>query len=500
MKKKKSERNNNTKNNSNDFCDILSIPSNPEDYFTLLYPIRREESGNIYKAIHNKTNKIYAVKIIDFSQYNKNDNVFDIFLSIKKETLFMKSMNDTNYFLKYYGSYFSRKSNTLWLILEYCFSGSLIDIMSSMGRTFSEVEVATIIEMVLHGLMLIHNNNLIHSDIKGGNIFLSDDGYARINTFGIGEKISPEKYNRIKKDSSYWISPEIASNSNYDFKTDIWSLGITCIELIEGEPPFSELSPKNVIERIANKKLNYNNINYLNEHTYEFNNFIEHCLEIDQKKRFTTQELIEHEFVKKFSKGRQYLINLIKKYEVDIGNYRFNSEKEYQRKMRNYNKNKVENQVNDNGMNNIIDNSKELVNSIKEYSESVIINDEKNSNQSERNEKYYEISSKKISEYTIDNNEDNNLYDIFKNENFQIDSLTSSIDIFSQKSLKENFINEQNNRIYCPSKIKERKNIDCDNIYLSKNIDEIKYNRNNIPINSTFHANNLSDINNNNNI
>ena len=79
----------------------------------------------------------------------------------------MKLVNQSTYIVKYYGPYFSRKSNTLWLILGYCSSGSVIDLMLSMNRTFSEVEVSTIMEMVLHVLVLIHSKNLIHRDIKG---------------------------------------------------------------------------------------------------------------------------------------------------------------------------------------------------------------------------------------------------------------------------------------------------------------------------------------------
>ena len=343
--KNNGEKSSNIKENNNtdtpNFCDILSIPSTPEDLFTLLYPIGHGAFGSVYKAIHNNTNKLYAIKIIDYSKDNnkENNNMINYnYLSVQEETKLMKLVNKSNYIVKYYGSYFSRKTNTLWLILEYCSSGSAIDLMLSMDRTFSEVEVATIMEMVLQGLVLIHSKNLIHRDIKGANILLSEDGYAKLGDFGVGALLLNQRYRKSKKGSPYWMSPQVAANLKYDFKTDIWSLGITCIELIEGEPPFSELSPKIVMEKISKKPPSVDEIIDFNEHTYEFKSFVEHCLETDPRKRYSAEELLKHEFITKFSKGRKYMINLIKSHVADIEKYRIEAEEEYQKAIKNKNK------------------------------------------------------------------------------------------------------------------------------------------------------------------
>jgi serine/threonine protein kinase len=243
----------------------------------------------------------------------------------------MKKVNKSDYIVKYYGSYFSRKTNTIWLILEYCSSGSAIDLMLSMVRTFSEVEVATIMEMILKGLILMHSENLIHRDIKGANILISEDGYAKLGDFGVGASLSDEKYRISKKGSPYWMSPQVASGIKYDFKTDIWSLGITCIELLEGEPPLSDLKPKNVMEKISKNPPSASEIIDLNEHTPEFKSFVEHCLEIDPNKRLSARDLLKHNFIIKFSKGRKYLEKLVKQHQDDVENFRFESEKEYQK-------------------------------------------------------------------------------------------------------------------------------------------------------------------------
>ncbi len=324
--------------NKEKFYDILSIPSNPEDLFTLQYPIGHGAFGSVYKAVHNSTNKLYAIKIIDYSKDNnkENNNMINYnYQSVQQETSLMRLVSHSNYIVKYYGSYFSRKSNTLWLILEYCSAGSAIDLMLSMDRTFSEVEVATLMEMVLKGLIIIHRKKLIHRDIKGANILLSEDGYAKLGDFGVGVQLSSENSRESKKGSPYWMSPQVASNQKYDCKTDIWSLGITCLELIEGEPPFSELKPKSIMEKMSKNPPKLDEFIDFNEHTDEFKSFIGHCLEVDPSKRFTAEQLLKHEFITTFSKGRKYMINLIKENMVKIEQFRIESEEEYQKLMKN---------------------------------------------------------------------------------------------------------------------------------------------------------------------
>ena len=280
-------------------------------------------NNNVKKLLDTAYNEIGYLEKKNNSQLDNKKSLSTNYFSAQQETSMMKLGNKSKYIVNYYGSYYSRKSNTLWLILEYCSSGSVIDLMLAMNRKYTEIEISTIIENVLQGLIIIHSMNLIHRDIKGANILLSEDGYAKIGDFGVGIRL-PESlgYRNSKKGSPYWMSPQVVKNSNYDMKTDIWSLGITCAELSNGKPPFSDLNPNNVMEKIANSPPTVNKVINKNDHTEEFYDFVKQCLEVDPQKRPSAKELIKHQFIRRYSKGNKFLSELVCKHAEDILKYR----------------------------------------------------------------------------------------------------------------------------------------------------------------------------------
>ena len=176
--------------------------------------------------------------------------------------------------------------------------------------------------MVLKGLIYIHQKKLIHRDIKGSNILINSQGIAKIADFGVGVELINDKNRKSKKGSPYWMSPQVALNSDYNEKTDIWSLGITCIEMIEGDPPNSQLKPRFAMEKIGKDPPNVNNL--LNEENYskEFKDFVGKCLIVDQNRRPNAKELLNHDFIVKYNKGNDYIKNLVKKYMNDIEKFR----------------------------------------------------------------------------------------------------------------------------------------------------------------------------------
>ena len=305
------------------FSDVLSIQSNPEDLFTLICPIGKGAYGKVYKAYHNTSLKLFAIKIIDYIK-DGLDNKNKISLNynmIQEETALMRLVQNNDNILKYYGSYYSRESNMIWLILEYCSCGSLRDLMYSIERPFSEIEIATLIKMVLKGLIYLHDLNIIHRDIKAQNILLTEDGYAKLGDFGVGIQLKEKEFRHSKKGSPYWMSPQIVLQEDYDTKTDIWSLGITCIELFEGEPPFADLKPIAIMNKIKKGASKVEDMINVNECSKSFVDFLKKCIVVDPNKRATAKELIEHEFIKKKAQGKEYIEDLIKQYNEEIKQY-----------------------------------------------------------------------------------------------------------------------------------------------------------------------------------
>ena len=450
-----SSKNLDKKSTNPSFGDILSIPSNPEDFFTIKSYIGKGAFGSVYKAIHNTTNQEYAIKIIS-NNFSSSLN----YESIQQEISLMK-LCESPYIVKYYGSYYSRKSNSLWLILEYCTSGSAIDLMSAMGRTLKESELASIIEMVLYGLKIIHNLNLIHRDIKGANILIDKNGYAKLADFGVGVQLNDnENYRSSKKGSPYWMSPQVCSNSYYNTKTDIWSLGITCIELMEGDPPYNNIKPSLVMNLIVKEPPTGEKLfckERLEEFKYsdEFINFVTLCLEVDPQKRPSAEELLKSNFIKKFSKGRDIIKNLVLKHLDDIENYR--KEEEEEMKIENENKNKNQKVNNYKGKGNF--NKRDFSNLNEDYEKSEDIKIEN------VNDEYVLKLGKKNNESEFENNN----FDFNKND----DDYSESNSVLIKNTNKSNLNYSDNCSVINKNSV---------NTFISnKNGNDIKKNNNNSP-------------------
>ena len=429
------------------FSDVLSIPSNPEDLFTLLYPIGIGGYGKVYKAIHNSTLKIFAIKIIDYTKdgLNNKSNISFNYNSVQEETTLMRLIQDRDFFVKYYGSYYSRKSNTIWLILEYCSCGSLIDLMYSIDRSFTEIEIATFIEMVLQGLICLHDLNIIHRDIKAQNILITEDGNAKLGDFGVGIKLTDKEYRHSKKGSPYWMSPQVILQEDYDIKTDIWSLGITCVELAESQPPFADLKPMAVMNKISKQPPNVEDIINVEEYSENFVDFIRKCIVVDPNKRASAKELIEHEFIRKNAKGKKYIKDLINKFKEEIKDY-------MDKKSKNNIENNIENIDNDYKENN-----------------SMIIKDDR---QNEDIPKIMEDTKKFLEEIEIDNeekDEDEN-YEQKKLEEMKND-IINKIKEKNEKE-KEKEINNNDNKVILKTPAKKINKKENNNDNYSMNITE----------------------------
>ncbi|KAF7634893.1 hypothetical protein Mgra_00005634 [Meloidogyne graminicola] len=264
----------------------LHVPTTPDPSY-----------GSVHKALHRASGRSLAIKMVPVDT--------DLQEIIKEITIMQQC--DSRHVVKYYGSYF--KNSDLWIVMEYCGAGSVSDIMRLRRKTLDEFEISAILKDTILGLFYLHGMKKIHRDIKAGNILLNMDGNAKLADFGVAGQITDTMAKRNTViGTPFWMAPELIQEVGYDMKADIWSLGITAIEMAEGRPPHAEIHPMRAIFMIPTKPPP--TLKVPQDWTPLFLDLIAKCLVKNPEERTTAKDLLEHEFIKS-AKGAKVLREMI---------------------------------------------------------------------------------------------------------------------------------------------------------------------------------------------
>ena len=269
----------------NKFISLKDI--SPTSIYTILNKISSGNNKNdLYRVKHKKTGKIYAAKII------KNN------LDIYHQQIKLLKKFENPYILQYYNSY--EFKNKIWIITELSDCGSVQDIMKITNKCYKETEIASIIVMVLKGLQYLHLQKKFHGGIKSSNILVNNDGVIKLGDCFMSEQLLLNDDNSQVKNNVDKIAPELLGKNkleNFSVKSDIWYLGLTCIELAEGTLNFT--NGKILSEKKDQKGSKNNNLWSL-----DFIDFIQKCLNKNPLKRPSAASLLNHPFIVNNNKGK----------------------------------------------------------------------------------------------------------------------------------------------------------------------------------------------------
>eukprot|EP00298_Acanthocystis_sp_HF-20_P013735 c20486_g2_i1.p1 GENE.c20486_g2_i1~~c20486_g2_i1.p1 ORF type:complete len:538 (+),score=254.93 c20486_g2_i1:1-1614(+) len=271
----------------------------PTTIFQLKQKLGQGAFGMVYRCTRIEDGFDVAVKMIPMTDYFAIKTEIDILSDCRHENI-----------VQFCGIY--QKDGYLWIAIEFMDGGSVTDIIESL-ETLSEDEISACCYSCIQGLAYLHRKRKVHRDIKAGNLLVDSRGLVKLADFGVstGGKNMFEKKNDVIG-SPYWMAPEVIQEQEYDGRADIWSLGITCIEMAEGNPPYFSSHPMRAVFMIPSKPSP--KFKEPNNWSPEFNDFLAQCLVKDFKDRKTAADLLEHPFVVKGEAHSESIKALVSKY------------------------------------------------------------------------------------------------------------------------------------------------------------------------------------------
>uniref|UniRef100_A0A8C9EKH6 non-specific serine/threonine protein kinase n=1 Tax=Pavo cristatus TaxID=9049 RepID=A0A8C9EKH6_PAVCR len=288
------------------FCFL----QDPAGIFELVQVVGNGTYGQVYKGRHVKTGQLAAIKVMNVTENEEEE--------IKLEINMLKKYSHHRNIATYYGAFVKKspagQDDQLWLVMEYCGAGSVTDLVKkTKGNCFKEDWIAYICREVLRGLAHLHAHHVIHRDIKGQNVLLTENAEVKLVDFGVSAQLDRTIGRRNTFiGTPYWMAPEVIAceenpDSTYDYRSDLWSLGITAIEMAEGAPPLCDMHPMRalfLIPRNPPPKLKSR------KWSKKFLNFVESCLVKNYLHRPSTETLLKHSFIRDMQNERQVRIML----------------------------------------------------------------------------------------------------------------------------------------------------------------------------------------------
>ncbi|XP_040022476.2 TRAF2 and NCK interacting kinase b isoform X18 [Gasterosteus aculeatus] len=288
----------------------LSALRDPAGIFELVELVGNGTYGQVYKGRHVKTGQLAAIKVMDVTGDEEEE--------IKAEINMLKKYSHHRNIATYYGAFVKKNppgmDDQLWLVMEFCGAGSITDLIkNTKGNSLKEEWIAYVCREILRGLTHLHQHKVIHRDIKGQNVLLTENAEVKLVDFGVSAQLDRTVGRRNTFiGTPYWMAPEVIAcdenpDATYDFKSDLWSLGITAIEMAEGAPPLCDmhpmralfLIPRNPAPRLKSKKW-----------SKKFQSFIDSCLVKSHSQRPSTEQLLKHPFIRDLPNERQVRIQL----------------------------------------------------------------------------------------------------------------------------------------------------------------------------------------------